>query len=108
MDPINNGYVGRNIMDTPGDYGFLSAIYEGYANHWALRTITDGWWYTINRAVAIAIHANSNKKDAKDLFANYDGRKDLTVKVSNNGVDYNDFFLSITNVGQYYIKPIYI
>ena len=52
-----------------GDYGFFTAIYESYNNHWALKTTPDDWWYTIIRTVAIAIDKKSKEDSVRQFFA---------------------------------------
>jgi uncharacterized alkaline shock family protein YloU len=88
-----------------GDFGFFSAIYECYNNHWALRTIPDDWWYTIIRTIAMAIDKNSKKEIVRKFFVNHDGKKRLTVDVDDTcGIDYEKFFREMTDKIQSNIK----
>ena len=95
----------NNVYQGPKDNGFLSVIYEAYNNHWAVKTIPDDWWYTIIRTVAIAIDKNAKKKEIRDFFVDFEGKKTLTVYVDrSNGIDYNRFFRLMTKLVQSNIK----
>ena len=88
-----------------GDYGFFTAIYECYNNHWGLRTIPDDWWYTIIRTVAIAIDKHSKEDEVRKYFVNHEGKKRLTVDVDDTcGIDYEKFFRDMAEVIQSNIK----
>lgn len=103
-----------------GDYGFFTAIYECYNNHWALKTIPDDWWYTIIRTIAISIDnaANpdftsykaigklNNSEEIRKFFVDHDGKKRLTVDVGPTlqHVNYDDFFRQMSDLIQSNVK----
>ena len=92
-------------MEGIGDYGFFSAIYECYNNHWGLRMIPDDWWYTIIRTVAIAIDEHSKEDEVRKYFVNHEGKIRLTVVVDDTcGIDYEKFFRDMTELIQSNIK----
>ena len=96
----------EEVVKGKGDFGFFTAIYECYNNHWALRTIPDDWWYTIIRTVAIAIDKNSKQEKVRKFFVSHEGKKRLTVDVGPSfcNVDYIMFFRQMTNLIQSNIK----
>jgi len=93
--------VARNGV---GDYGFFTAIYTCYNNHWGLRTVPDDWWYTVIRTVALAIDNNSKENNVRKYFVNHDGKQRLTVDMPPSGIDYAKFFREMTDHIQSNIK----
>ena len=110
--PNNRKHVGRKIpilgsknskvREAAGDFGFFTAVYEAYNNHWALRTTPEDWWFTIIRTVALAIDDNSNSPKVRSFFVNHNGKKELRVDVAPgtlpHDVDYSNFFDQMTNL----------
>ena len=93
------GYKGE------GDYGFFTAIYECYNNHWALKTTPDDWWFTLIRTIAMAIDGNMEKEGVKTFFSRHAEKKPLTVYLDDpKKVDYESFFRQITDQIQRNIK----
>jgi len=87
--------LGSSDMVTfPGhDAGFLSTVVEAYNRHYNLRTGPEDWWYCIIQTVALAIDKNSKKDEVRKFFVQHEGKKKLTVYVSNVlTVDYTWFF----------------
>merc|ERR1712212_124838 len=87
--------LGSSDMVTfPGhDAGFLSTVVEAYNRHYNLRTGPEDWWYCIIQTVALAIDKNSKKDEVRKFFVQHEGKKKLTVYVSNvSTVDYTWFF----------------
>ena len=110
--PENRRHVGNKIpilgskdskvREGAGDFGFFTAVYECYNNHWALRTIPDDWWFTVIRTVALAIDENARDPRVRKFFVNHDGKKELRVNVPPgtipHNVDYSSFFNQMANL----------
>ena len=110
--PEDRKHVGRkvpilgskniNVREGAGDFGFFTAVYEAYNNHWALRTTPEDWWFTIIRTVALAIDENSKNPKVRSFFVQHEGKKELRVNVAPGSlphhVDYSNFFDQMTNL----------
>ena len=96
------GSKNSKVREAAGDFGFFTAVYEAYNNHWALRTTPEDWWFTIIRTVALAIDENAKSPKVRDFFVNHDGKKELRVDVAPgtlpHHVDYSSFFDQMTNL----------
>ena len=59
------GSKNEKVTEAAGDFGFFTAVYEAYNNHWTLRTTPEDWWFTIIRTVALAIDENAKKPQVR-------------------------------------------
>ena len=110
--PENRRHVGNKVpilgskdgkvREGAGDFGFFTAVYECYNNHWTLRTTPDDWWFTIIRTVALAIDENAGNRRVRNFFVNHAGKKELRVNVAPgtlpHNVDYSSFFDQMANL----------
>ena len=68
------GSKNSKVREAAGDFGFFTAVYEAYNNHWALRTTPEDWWFTIIRTVALAIDDNSKSPKVRSFFVDHEGK----------------------------------
>eukprot|EP00091_Calanus_sinicus_P018288 TRINITY_DN4120_c0_g1_i4.p1 TRINITY_DN4120_c0_g1~~TRINITY_DN4120_c0_g1_i4.p1 ORF type:complete len:426 (+),score=119.57 TRINITY_DN4120_c0_g1_i4:58-1278(+) len=63
------------------DRGFLSVVFEAYANHLDLVTSPEDWWLTVVQRVAQAVDKNSGKETVKNHFVSHEDKKQLFVNI---------------------------
>ena len=102
------GSKSKKVREAVGDFGFFTAVYEAYNNHWALRTTPEDWWFTVIRTVALAIDENAKKPQVRNFFVNHEGKKELRVNVRPgtlpHHIDYSNFFDQMANLINQNIK----
>ena len=102
------GSKNAKIAEAVGDFGFFTAVYEAYNNHWTLRTTPEDWWFTIIRTVALAIDENAENPVVREFFVDHTGKKELRVNVLPgtlpHNVDYSDFFNQMADLIKQNIK----
>merc|ERR1719233_1296459 len=101
----------NGLVQTNGNYGFLSTILKSYNNHWTLRTSPEDWWYTIIYKISLAIDKHSTVETVRKFFVSHEGKKTLTVKVGPSiyDVDYAWFLDQMTQqIGENIKVPKYV
>jgi len=99
----------NDLVHTNGNYGFFSAVFESYNNHWTLRTSPEDWWYSIIHRIALAIDRHSTNEAVREFFVSHGGKKTLEVQTGPMNVDYVFFLDQMTQqIGENMKVPKYL
>ena len=96
-------FIGSNEeVYSQADVGFFEAVLLAYSNHWNLRTSPDDWWFCFIKTVSYAIQVNSRKPEVRNMFVDFQGKKNLAVQINDGwpvfeDLDFSSFFDSISS-----------
>lgn len=105
---------GEKVYYPHGDLGLFGTIYEGWKNHWVLRTSPDDWWFPVACRIAKAVDSAANnskfpssEKKVHDLFVSHDGKKNISIELPVWTVyeaNYNQLFTAFSSELEQRIK----
>ena len=72
----------KDEVYSQADVGFFESVLLAYTHHWNLRTSPDDWWFCVIKTISHHIDLHSEKKKVRDLFVDFEGKKELMVEVT--------------------------
>ena len=95
----------KDEVYSQADVGFFQSVLLAYTHHWNLRTSPDDWWFCVIKTISHHIDLHSDKKRVRNLFVNFEGKKELMVEVTKEqgwpvfeDMDFSAFFDNIGNL----------
>lgn len=92
----------KDEVYSQADVGFFESVLFAYTHHWNLRTSPDDWWFCVIKTISHHIDLHSEKKEVRNLFVHFEGKKELMVEVTKEqgwpifeDMDFTTFFNNI-------------